>query len=84
MFFSLETPTNWKQILQSLHLSSNTDFYHKFYQPLMQDRIKTIITASWQTAIENTEKNITEIFESNALSLNGNVTLSPCLQICNK
>lgn len=71
--FVVETPTNWKQILQSLHLSSNIDFYHKFYQPLMQDRIKTIITTSWQTAIEQTEKNILEIFESNALSLSGNI-----------
>lgn len=72
--FSLtENPLNWKQILKSLHLDSNMDFYHKFYQPLMMERIKTIITASWTTAVDQTEKNIREIFESNTLSLIGNI-----------
>lgn len=69
----VENPSNWEKILQSLHLSSNIDFYYKFYQPLMQDRIKTIITASWAKAVEQTEKNIREIFESSAATLNGNV-----------
>ncbi|XP_031632663.1 conserved oligomeric Golgi complex subunit 1 [Contarinia nasturtii] len=65
----LEIPSNWPLILQSLQLSSNIDFYHKFYQPMMQDRIKAIITTSWTTAVEHTEKKICEVFESNVPSL---------------
>lgn len=41
----------------------------------MQDRIKTIITASWAKAVEQTEKNIRETFESSAASMNGNVSI---------
>lgn len=67
-----ENPSNWKQILESLHLGSNIDFYHKFYLPLMQDRIKTIITVSWTAAVERTDKNIREIFESDSSTLIGN------------
>lgn len=70
--FCLENPSNWKQILESLHLGSNIDFYHKFYLPLMQDRIKTIITVSWTAAVERTDKNIREIFESDSSTLIGN------------
>lgn len=71
MFYNLENPSNWSQIIQRLHLNGNIDFYRKFYQPLMQDRIKTIITASWKTAIEQTEKEISKIFESDALTIIG-------------
>lgn len=38
----------------------------------MQDRIKTIITASWTTAVERTELNIREIFASSSDNLIGN------------
>lgn len=38
----------------------------------MQDRIKTIITASWTTAVERTELNIREIFTSSSDNLIGN------------
>lgn len=38
----------------------------------MLDRIKTIITASWTTAVQQTEKNACEIFDSNINSMNGN------------
>lgn len=58
-----EKPTNWKDILQSLHLDPNIDFYQKFYEPLLQDRIKAIITGSWATAMEATEKHIIELFQ---------------------
>lgn len=42
----------------------------------MQDRIKAIITTSWRTAVEQTEKKIGEIFESNALTVIGIFLLS--------
>lgn len=57
----------------SLHLDCNINFYHKFYQPLMMERIKTIITASWTKAVDQTDNNIREIFESNSLSMIGNI-----------
>lgn len=38
----------------------------------MQDRIKTIITVSWTAAVERTDKNIREIFESDSSTLIGN------------
>lgn len=57
----------------SLHLDSNIDFYHKFYQPLMMERIKTIITASWTKAVDQTDTNLRGIFESNSLSMIGNI-----------
>lgn len=60
-----EKPQNWKEILHSLHLDVNIDFYQKFYEPLLQDRIKTIITASWATSMEETVKYISELFEEN-------------------
>lgn len=65
--FFAECPAHWKQILQRVHLNGNVDFYHKFYQPLMQERIKTIITTSWSAAVDQTEKNIREVFGSNTI-----------------
>lgn len=59
----LEKPINWTDILQSLHLNPNIDFYQKFYEPLLQERIKAIITGSWATTMETTEKHIVELFE---------------------
>lgn len=71
LFFFVENPSNWRKILQSLHLDSNIDFYQKFYQPLLQDRIKTIIATSWTTAVERTEKIIIEMAKPDGIPLNG-------------
>lgn len=60
-----EKPANWKGILQNLHMDPNIDFYQKFYEPLLQDRIKNIITASWARSMTDTEKQISELFEGN-------------------
>lgn len=39
----------------------------------MQERIKTIITASWTAAVDQTENNIREIFNANTILSNGTV-----------
>lgn len=37
----------------------------------MQERIKTIITASWSAAVDQTEKDIRGTFDANAILTNG-------------
>lgn len=46
----------------------------------MQERIKAIITASWTVAVNQTEKNIREIFDANTnLSQHGTLFSYLCL-----
>lgn len=63
-----EKPDHWKEILQQLHLRNGTDFYELFYQPLTEDRIKTIIRVSWTEAIEKSVTNISELLGTDAIA----------------
>lgn len=38
-----EKPKSWDKMLQALQLPNNLDFYGTYYQPLILERIKTII-----------------------------------------
>lgn len=43
----------------------------------MLERIKTIITTSWSAAVDQTEKNIREIFNANTVLSPGMFSCSP-------
>lgn len=50
----LDKPQNWSKILQNLFLPPNLDLYQHYYQPLINDRIKIIISSTWELTVANT------------------------------
>lgn len=53
---NISKPTNWSEMCESLFGIENLDFYEKFYQPLILERIYSIINISWDN-IQNNFKN---------------------------
>lgn len=62
-FLFVELPSDWSQALQRLGLPSNLDFYQLYCQPLIRDRIKDIITTSWERTVEKTHAEITRLID---------------------
>lgn len=62
----IEKPSkNWNAICKSLYLEDDLDFYAKFYQNLMNERIKAIISASWTDILSEIHKEIEKLIADN-------------------
>lgn len=61
----IEKPTNWTSICRKFFDSENFDFYLQFYQPLMHDRIRTIINISWTNILSEFHGEVGKIIEEN-------------------
>lgn len=59
-----EKPPNWSTILKKLQLTTNIDFYQMFYQPLIHDRIKSIVKSSWSTTVLTTENELSKLLDA--------------------
>lgn len=70
-FCSIEKPKNWSTILQRLFLPSNLDLYQFCYHPLISERVKEIITTSWQATISQTQTGVNELMTSAQMSKKG-------------
>jgi len=53
---NISKPYNWSEMCESLFGLDTLDFYEKFYQPLILERIYSIINISWDN-IQNNFKN---------------------------
>lgn len=55
---------NWTNICRSLQLPDNLDFYARFYQQLIDQRLQEIIRSAWNSALEETLVDIRNALES--------------------
>lgn len=65
MVSSIEKTRNYSKISQELFYVDNFDFYNRFYQPLINDRIHTIINISWSNILDEFRDEIEKLIEEN-------------------
>lgn len=70
-----EKPKNWTTILQRLFLPANLDLYQFCYHPLISERVKEIISTSWQATIAQTQAEVNELMTSAQKSKKGKFKL---------
>ncbi|CAO1415921.1 unnamed protein product [Diamesa serratosioi] len=61
----IEKPRNWLKICQDLHLPVNIDFFKKFYQNLINERIEFIINISWTNILDDLKLEVEKLFTDN-------------------
>ncbi|XP_037038519.1 conserved oligomeric Golgi complex subunit 1 isoform X2 [Bradysia coprophila] len=67
--FAMEKSPKWQTILVRLNLPSNLDLYNVYYQPLITERLKEIIAASWSKTIEETQQKVDVLIKSKSKDL---------------
>jgi conserved oligomeric Golgi complex subunit 1 len=55
---TLVRTSEWPRLCQNLHLPEDLDFYKRFYQHLVNARIKEIIRSSWQRTMAETQQDV--------------------------
>lgn len=62
---TVETPKNWPDICNDLYLPENIDFFKKYYQPLINDRIENIINIFWSTTLAELNVEVEKLISEN-------------------
>uniref|UniRef100_A0A903Z058 Conserved oligomeric Golgi complex subunit 1 n=1 Tax=Anopheles minimus TaxID=112268 RepID=A0A903Z058_9DIPT len=55
---ALEKPLHWGTTIGKLGLPEGTDFYAKFYQRLINDRMQSIIKSAWTETVQQTRSDV--------------------------
>jgi hypothetical protein len=61
----IEKPKHWIKICKKMFELENFDFYLQFYQPLINERIHTIINISWANILSEFHSEVGKIIEEN-------------------
>ncbi|XP_053693589.1 conserved oligomeric Golgi complex subunit 1 [Sabethes cyaneus] len=56
-------PELWEETCRQLSLDEGLDFYKMFYQPLIDNRVKTIIKACWSEIVQNNSVDILNLLK---------------------
>lgn len=65
MVSTVTKPKNWNLMCKELFDAENFDFYIRFYQPLVNDRIHTIINISWTNILSELRNDVEKLIEEN-------------------
>jgi len=61
----IEKPKNWSTICKDLFLPDNVDFYKRFYQSLINERIQSIISISWSNILKELNAEVEQLIAEN-------------------
>lgn len=65
MISTVGKPKNWSIMCKELFDIENFDFYMRFYQPLVNERIHTIINISWSNILGELKGDVEKLIEEN-------------------
>jgi conserved oligomeric Golgi complex subunit 1 len=63
--FSMKKPNNWLIICRKLFTIDDMNFYDKFYQPLIKDKVQSIINMSWSKIYSESHQELESLILKN-------------------